>query len=396
MRDVVHASLSHLNDHDLEAMATYLLNASEAEPAVGQKESSEPSVPPEKASQRGSKLYSDNCAKCHKPNGDGIANVVPPLAGNPVVIAKSPTDIISVVLKGVPPRGHMAGMPSFAGSLSDQDIADLTNYVRTNWGNRAAADATSELVAAWRTSLTLPAYAGYSARGLLCPTVGSVADQDKDLIAALGAKMQDRAVDYARLVDMYKDQRPKANMAQTVDVLVAAYCPAVAASDESDQAKAAALKHFAINVAAYIMRRQGSESMPNVDIVWATSAGYTLAEHLPTSKAAHACPPNDGSLVPETLVDQAQQLIGKPDLAFRGEEAATQANSLATKNATAKLANVANALILAFCRGTEAVSGVDLAQKQAALSRYGDEVIGALQTRAETNAQPVVVPQNGK
>jgi hypothetical protein len=151
-----------------------------------------------------------------------------------------------------------------------------------------------------------------------------------------------------------------------------------------------------INVAAYIMRRQGSESMPNVDIVWATSAGYTLAEHLPTSKAAHACPPNDGSLVPETLVDQAQQLIGKPDLAFRGEEAATQANSLATKNATAKLANVANALILAFCRGTEAVSGVDLAQKQAALSRYGDEVIGALQTRAETNAQPVVVPQNGK
>jgi hypothetical protein len=154
-----------------------------------------------------------------------------------------------------------------------------------------------------------------------------------------------------------------------------------------------AFKRFAINMTAYIMRWQGSESVPNVDIVWATPAGYTLAEHLPTSKAPLACPPDDGSLVSKSLVDQARQLIGKPDLEFRAEDAATQANSLATKNAAAKLANVANALILAYCQGIHDFSEADPAQKRAALNRYGDEVIGALQARAETSARPMAVPE---
>jgi mono/diheme cytochrome c family protein len=156
MRDIVHAGLSHLTDHDLEAMATYLLSAGQNQLVVRQRQPSEPSMSPEKVSQRGTKLYSDNCASCHKSDGEGIANAVPPLAGNPVVIAKSPTDVIVVILKGVPPRSGMTGMPSFAGSLSNQNIADLTNYIRTNWGNRIAADATSERVAAWRASLALP------------------------------------------------------------------------------------------------------------------------------------------------------------------------------------------------------------------------------------------------
>jgi hypothetical protein len=41
-------------------------------------------------------------------------------------------------------------MPSFAGALTNQQIADVTNYVRTAWGNNAPANATLEGVASER------------------------------------------------------------------------------------------------------------------------------------------------------------------------------------------------------------------------------------------------------
>jgi mono/diheme cytochrome c family protein len=37
-------------------------------------------------------------------------------------------------------------MPGFASQLNDQQIADLANYVRTSWGNPAAADVTAAAV----------------------------------------------------------------------------------------------------------------------------------------------------------------------------------------------------------------------------------------------------------
>jgi mono/diheme cytochrome c family protein len=30
-------------------------------------------------------------------------------------------------------------MPSFAKRLSDQDVADLVNFIRTSWGNHASS-----------------------------------------------------------------------------------------------------------------------------------------------------------------------------------------------------------------------------------------------------------------
>jgi mono/diheme cytochrome c family protein len=44
------------------------------------------------------------------------------------------------------PQNDRIAMPSFAGGMSDQQIAALANYVRTNWGNTAAPDATSSMV----------------------------------------------------------------------------------------------------------------------------------------------------------------------------------------------------------------------------------------------------------
>lgn len=76
----------------------------------------------------GGSLFRDNCAECHQPNGQGIANIYPALAGNKLV-ASSAVDMALVILIG---RGEM---PSFARVLSNNEIAEIINYVRNAWGN---------------------------------------------------------------------------------------------------------------------------------------------------------------------------------------------------------------------------------------------------------------------
>jgi mono/diheme cytochrome c family protein len=100
--------------------------------------------------QRGAALYLEFCSGCHQAKGRGVAGVFPPLAGNPVVIAPDPANILKVVLGGVPAQGKYAPMPSFSAQLSDQQIADLVNYVRTSWGNSASANASVKNIAGLR------------------------------------------------------------------------------------------------------------------------------------------------------------------------------------------------------------------------------------------------------
>ena len=91
---------------------------------------------------RGARVYLDNCAACHRPDGKGYDRVFPPLAGNPVVLAANPDSVISVVLKGATtprtaPTPAQFAMPSFAWRLSDEQIADVVTFVRRSWGNDA-------------------------------------------------------------------------------------------------------------------------------------------------------------------------------------------------------------------------------------------------------------------
>ena len=74
----------------------------------------------------------------------------PPLAGNGVVTASDSANILKVVLGGIPARNGYMVMPSLAGHLNDQQIADIANYIRTSWGNSAAPNATAAMVAKLR------------------------------------------------------------------------------------------------------------------------------------------------------------------------------------------------------------------------------------------------------
>jgi mono/diheme cytochrome c family protein len=147
MAEVVQNSTRHMSDVDLHAMAEYLKSI----PPETRLRTGRPV--PDSTRQKGATLYSDNCSSCHQSLGRGIRGVFPPLAGNGTVVASDPADIFNVVLSGLPAQGKYMPMPPFAGQLTDQDIADITNYIRTSWGNAAQPNATAAAVAKLRATM---------------------------------------------------------------------------------------------------------------------------------------------------------------------------------------------------------------------------------------------------
>jgi mono/diheme cytochrome c family protein len=144
MAEVVQNSLSYLTDTDLKAVAEYLKSIpADAPLSAGRKR-------PDPPQAQSAALYLDHCAGCHRAKGRGIPGVFPPLAGNAVVLASAPANIFKVILGGIPAQGKYVPMPSFATQLNDQQIADIANYIRTNWGNTAPPNATASMAAKLR------------------------------------------------------------------------------------------------------------------------------------------------------------------------------------------------------------------------------------------------------
>lgn len=144
MAQVVHDSLQHVSETDARAMAVYLksLATVDAPSDTGPVRVTEAQA---KASyEAGARLYDRHCKACHGSNGLGVPPMYPPLAGNQGIATESPVNPIRIVLfGGFPPstRGNPRpfGMPPFAYTLGDQDVADVVNYMRGSWGNRAGA-----------------------------------------------------------------------------------------------------------------------------------------------------------------------------------------------------------------------------------------------------------------
>ncbi|MCU0124953.1 cytochrome c [Pseudomonas vlassakiae] len=146
MSDVVEHSMQHLSDADLTAIARYLKTLPPGDPndtphvydkqvaeALWQGDDSKP----------GASVYIDNCAACHRTDGHGYSRVFPALAGNPVVQTADATSLIHVVLAGATvPATQTApsnfSMPPFGWRLSDQEVADVVNFIRSSWGNQGS------------------------------------------------------------------------------------------------------------------------------------------------------------------------------------------------------------------------------------------------------------------
>lgn len=118
-------------------MRTILLMAAlVASPALAQKPAAAPPTP-----HPGAIVYQNVCQACHMANamgGEG-AGKIPALAKNGALEAAAyPIMVVT---------GGKGAMPWFRGSLTDQQIADVITYVRSNFGNKYKDKVTAAMVA---------------------------------------------------------------------------------------------------------------------------------------------------------------------------------------------------------------------------------------------------------
>ncbi|MFT8807302.1 c-type cytochrome [Gluconobacter sp.] len=153
MAEAIEHSFQYLNDADIRAMVAYIKQV----PAISDSKDKAPresygkfsnresvyrALPASRIS-RGEYLFSGECAACHRPTGQGSPDgYYPQLFHNTALGAPIADNLITTILMGVrrEVNGHTTYMPgfgpgSYVDSLSDQDIADISNYVEQHFGN---------------------------------------------------------------------------------------------------------------------------------------------------------------------------------------------------------------------------------------------------------------------
>lgn len=106
--------------------------------------------PLQESIKRGEEIYSDFCVTCHLPNGEGVANVYPPLAKSDYLFKNRKESIHGIkygqqgeiVVNGKKYNGVMAPL-----GLSDDEVADVMNYILNSWGNSSDKMVTEKEVA---------------------------------------------------------------------------------------------------------------------------------------------------------------------------------------------------------------------------------------------------------
>ncbi len=164
MVDVVQHSTQYMSDADLGAIAAYLKTLSPVDPngdALRPDPSAAAALRAGTDRSNGALTFVDNCAACHRTTGAGYDATFPRLARSSVVNSDNPASLIRIVLKG----GQMPwtnaapthyAMPGFAQRLTDRDIADVLNFVRSSWGNHAPAVSAADVAKARKAAQAGP------------------------------------------------------------------------------------------------------------------------------------------------------------------------------------------------------------------------------------------------
>ena len=91
---------------------------------------------------RGKIVYLQRCMVCHQADGGGVPKLNAPLDASTAVNGSDVDKLIKYIVKGFADRVEIDGelysnaMPA-AADLTDQQIADVLTFIRSNWSNKA-------------------------------------------------------------------------------------------------------------------------------------------------------------------------------------------------------------------------------------------------------------------
>jgi mono/diheme cytochrome c family protein len=253
MAQTVHDSLSHLTDADLTAMAVYIKTLP---PKQNYKLAA---LHTDGTLAIGEEVYVTNCSSCHQPHGQGLGDAVPNLAGNGAVAAQGPQDVIRAIDGGLPAQDTYGPMPGFATILTPEEIANVTNYVRTSWGNKAPATATPGMATSIQAETpTIMAGTHWCGKPPPAQLDQAIADPANGIQAKMAAVTDVNMLQSVEaIVQGVKKVSPQAKQADIVNSLTNAYCPYV----QKNQAVPAARKgpyldRFSILVYTQLTKQQ--------------------------------------------------------------------------------------------------------------------------------------------
>ena len=245
MGETIDYSTSKLNDYDLKAISTYLLSLKPVSSYAARTAAYRP-----QRYAAGETAYLAHCASCHQLDGNGVKNRIPALNRNGMVRALGSQDVIRVVIGGHPARDPYMMMPGVGAAMSDQEVIDVTNYVRQSWDNHAPANANSIIVGLIRKD-TKTLQDGERPNG--CPELAQpelkqiIADKSNGISALLhDTQAANMLQNVNALVGKLKTVAPNLRKDTIVNGMTDAYCPIVA-SDTAlpEDLRSWTLTHFA-------------------------------------------------------------------------------------------------------------------------------------------------------
>lgn len=100
--------------------------------------------------KNGQTIYVTFCMSCHMEDGKGLPAVYPSLVqtGN----LKDKNKLVQIILKGmrgpITVKGEKYDTEMAGVELTDKEVADVINYIRNSWGNKAPLVKTAEIAPA--------------------------------------------------------------------------------------------------------------------------------------------------------------------------------------------------------------------------------------------------------
>jgi mono/diheme cytochrome c family protein len=153
----VTTNLGDIADQDVRAIAVYVADRM----GGATKPDSPPKAQSDNRPDAGKVLFDAACASCH----DGSRPL--PFGGielrlSTAVHASDPTNIVNVILQGLPPASGERSpvMPSYHAVISDEQVVDLLAYMRSAFTDKPAWPDLPALVSRQRVKAgTMPIYA---------------------------------------------------------------------------------------------------------------------------------------------------------------------------------------------------------------------------------------------